>query len=52
MKVLFSKILKPENSQWAWKLLELSLSLEQRPSGGKKKQIICLLYLGPFLIGK
>ena len=27
------------------KLLELSLSLEQRPSGGKKKRIICLLYV-------
>ena len=27
-----------------WKLLELSLSLEQRPSGVKKKQIICLRY--------
>ena len=34
------------HSQWAsppelWKLLELTLSLEQRPSGGKKKWIIC-----------
>ena len=44
MKVFFSKFLKPDKSQWAWKFLELSLSLEQRPSGGKKKRIICLLY--------